>query len=146
MSDDDTGVAGGGGVGDGTEIEGEPVEVDGGGAFALTDQVRDSDLLRAEALGDAHGPFSADGGPRIRGLSENMAGRCRGGVETVFEVEAEAEGAGFLAGFGDGKASEVGNSDLVAVDGEAHREKGGDERYQNHGHGAEEDVEESIDG
>jgi len=50
----------------------------------------------------------------------------------AFEGEDEAEGAGFFAGFGDGEVGEVGDFDLVAVDGETHGDEGGDESYCEH--------------
>ena len=99
LGDDDAGVSGCGDVGDGAEFEPEAADVDGGGAFALTDEVGDGDLLRAEALGDANGPLAAYGDAGGGGLREDVSGRRVGGVEAVFEIEDEAVGAGLLAGF-----------------------------------------------
>jgi len=145
LGDDGAGLAGGGDVGDGAEFEGDAADVDGGGAFGLADEVGDGDVLRAEAFGDADGPLAADGGTGDGGLGEDEAGWCGGGVEAIFKVEAEAEGAGFFAGFGDGEAGEVGDLDLAAVDGQTHSDEGGDESDHEHGQGSEEDVEETVD-
>lgn len=145
LGDDDSGFAGGGDVGDGTEFEAEAADVDGGGALGLAEEVGDGDLLGAEAFGDADGPLATDCEAGGGGLGEDAAGWGVGGVEAVFEAEDEAEGAGFLAGFGEGEAGEVGDFDFVAVDGEAHGDEGGDERYGEHREGAQNDVEEAVD-
>jgi len=146
LGDDAAGFAGVGDMGDDTEVEAEAANVDGGGAFALADNAGDGDLLCAEAFGDADGPLAADGGAGGGGLGEDAAGGRAGGVKTVFEVEAEAAGAGLAAGVGDGEAGEVGYGDLAAVDGETHGDEGGDEGDHEHGQGSEEDVEEAVDG
>ncbi len=78
-------------------------------------------------------------------LGEDAAGRRVGGVEAVFEVEAEAEGAGLFAGVGETEAGEVGDFDLAAVDGEAHGDEGGEKRDDEHGQRAEDDIEEAVD-
>ena len=145
MGDDDAGWSGGGDVGDGSEFEAEAADVDGGGALGLAEDVGDGDLLRAEAFGDADGPLAADGGAGCGRLGEDVAGGRVGGVEAVFEVEAQAEGAGLLAGVSEGEAGEVGDFDLAAVDGEAHGDEGGEERDDQHGQRAENDVEEAVD-
>ena len=144
LGEDDAGLAWGGEVGDGAEVEREAAEVDGGGSLGLADEVGDGDLLGAEAFGDADGPLAADLGAGGGGLGEDVAGWSVGGVELVFEVEAEAEGVGFVAGVGDGEAGEVGDYDLAAVDGETHGDEGGGESYREHGEGAEEEIEEAL--
>lgn len=50
-----------------------------------------------------------------------------------------------MAGLGEGEASEVGNFDLAAMDGEAHGDERGEKRDDEHGERAENDVEESVD-
>ena len=94
LGDDDAGVSGCGDVGDGAEFEPETADVDGGGALALTEEVGDGDLLRAEAFGDADGPLAADGDAGGGGLREDVAGRRVGGVEAVFEIEDAGRGSG----------------------------------------------------
>ena len=47
MSEDDAGRAGGWDVGDGSELEAEAADGDGGGALGLADEVGDGDLLAA---------------------------------------------------------------------------------------------------
>jgi hypothetical protein len=111
----------------------------------LAEDVGDGDLLCAEAFGDAHGPLAADGDAGCGRLGENVAGRRVGGVEAIFEVEDEAEGAGLFAGVGEGEAGEVGYFDFAAVDGEAHGDERGEERDDQHGQCAEKDVEEAVD-
>ena len=145
LRDDGAGFAGGGDVSDGAEFEGDAADVDGGGALGLADEVGDGDVLGAETFGDADGPLATDDRTGGGGLGEDAAGGCGGGVEAVFEVEAEAEGAGLFAGVGDGEAGEVGDLDLAAVDGETHGDEGGDERDHEHGQGSEDDVEEAVD-
>jgi len=145
LGDDDTGVSGCGDVGDGAEFEPKPADVDGGCAFALTDEVGDGDLLCAEAFGDAHGPLAAHGDAGGWGLRQDVSGRRVGRVEAVFEVEDEAVGAGLLAGFEKGESGEVGNLDLAAVDGEAHGDECGDESHDEHRQGTQDDVEEAVD-
>ena len=145
LGDDDAGFARCGDVGDGSEFEPEAADVDRGGALALTEEVGDGDLLRAEAFGDADDPLTADGDAWDGRLGEDASGRGVGGVETVFEVEDEAEGAGLFAGFGEGEAGEVGHFDLAAMDGEAHGDERGEKRDDQHGQGAEKDVEEAVD-
>ena len=115
-------------MGDDAEFEAEAADVDGGGALGLADDVGDCDLLGAEAFGDAHGPLAADGGAGDGRLGQHVAGGYVGGIEAVFEIDAEAEGAGLSAGVCDGEAGEVGDGDLAAVDGEAHGDEGGEER------------------
>jgi len=132
-------------VGDDAGFERDAADVDGGGALALAEEAGDGDLLDAEAFGDADGPLAADGGAGGGGLGKDAARRHVRGVETVFEVEAEAEAAGLLAGFEEGEAGEGGDFDLAAVDGEAHGEEGGDESHDEHGQRAEDDVEEAVD-
>jgi len=132
-------------VRDGPEFETETADVDGGGALALTEEVGDGDLLRAEAFGNANGPLAADGDARRGGLGEDVSGRRVGGVEAIFEREAEAEGAGPLTRVGEGEAGKVGDLDLAAVDGEAHGDERGEERDDEHRQGAEDDVEEAVD-
>jgi len=66
--------------------------------------------------------------------------------EVVFKVEAKAEGAGLLAGVGDGEAAKVGDRNLATVDGETHGDEGGDEGDHQHGEGAEDDVEDTLHG
>ena len=131
-------------MGDGAEVEREAAEVNGGGALGLADEVGDGDLLRAEAFSDADGPLAANLGPGGGGLGEDMAGWGVWGVELVFEVKAEAEGVGFVAGVGDGEAGEVGDYNFSAVDGETHGDEGGGESYHQHGEGAEEEIEEAL--
>jgi len=145
LCDDDAGFAGRGNVGDCAELKTKAADVDGGGALALAEEIGDGDLLRAEAFGDAHGPLTADGGSSCGRLREDVAGWGVGGVEAIFEVEAEAEGAGLLAGVGEGEVGEVGDLDLAAVDGEAHRDEGGEERDDEHRQGPEDDIEEAVD-
>ena len=145
MSDDYAWFAGGGDVGDGSELEAEAADVDGGGALGLAEEVGYGDLLGTEAFGDSDWPLAADGEAGCRGLGEDAAGWGVGGVEAIFEAENETEGAGLLAGFGEGEVGEVGNFDLAAVDGEAHGDEGGDERDGEHGQGAQNDVEEAGD-
>ena len=41
-------------------------------------------------------------------MREDVAGCCVGGVETIFQSKAEAEGAGVLAGFGEERLLDVG--------------------------------------
>lgn len=145
LSDDDAGISGCGDVGDGTELEPEAADVDGGGALALTEEVGDGDLLCAEAFSDADGPFAAYGCAGCGRLGEDASGRYVGGVEAIFEVEAETEGAGLFACFGDGEAGQVGDFDLAAVDGEAHGDERRGERDHKHGQGSKNDVEEAVD-
>lgn len=145
LGDDDTGIAGSGYVSDCAEFETEAADVDGGGALGLADEIGDGDLLRAEAFGDADGPLAANGAAGGRVLREDFSGRCVWGVETVFEGEAEAEGAGLFAGFGECEAGERGDLDLAAMDGETHGDEGGEERDDEHREGSEDDVEEAID-
>ena len=104
LGDDDAGWSGGGDVGDGAEFESEAADVDGGGALALAEDVGDGDLLCAEAFGDAHGPLTADGDAGCGRLGEDVAGGRVGGVETILEVEDQAEGAGLFGGVGEGEA------------------------------------------
>jgi len=111
----------------------------------LADEIWDGDVLWAEAFGDANGPLATDDRTGGRRLCEDAAGWRGGGVEAVLEVEAEAEGTGFFAGVGDGETAEVGDFDLTAVDGEAHGDEGGDERDDQHGECAEDDVKETVD-
>ena len=146
LGEDGAGLAGSGDVGDGAEVEREAADVDGGGAFALAEDARDGDLLGSEAFGDTDGPLAANGDAGRGGLGEDAAGRGVGRVEAIFESEAEAERAGLMAGFGEGEAGEGGDLDLVAMNGEAHGDKGGHKRHQHHGQCAEEDVEEAIEG
>ncbi len=47
---------------------------------------------------------------------------------------------------GDGEAGEVGHLDFSTVDGDAHSEVGREECYREHGKGAEEEIEEAVDG
>jgi len=101
--------------------------------------------LCAEAFGDAHGPLAADGDTGCGRLGEDVAGRCVGGVEAVFEREDKAQGAGLFAGFGASEAGEVGHLDFAAMDGEAHGDERGEERDHEHGQRTEKDVEESVD-
>jgi hypothetical protein len=145
LCDDDAGFSGGSNVRDCTEFEAEAADVDGGGAFALAEKVRDGDLLCAEAFGDAHGPLAADGRSGCGGLGQNAAGGRVGGIETVFESEAETEGAGLFAGVGEAEAGEVRDFDLAAVDGKAHGDEGGEKRDDEHRERAEDDVEEAVD-
>lgn len=132
-------------MGDGSEFEAEAADVDGGGAFRLTEEVGDGDLLCAEAFGNADGPLAAHGRAGCGRLGEDAAGGCVGGVEAVFEVEDQTEGAGLLRGVGEGEASEIGNLDLAAVDGEAHGDVGGEKRDDEHRQGSEDDVEKAVD-
>ena len=128
------------------EFEREAADVDGGGALGLPEDAGDGDLLGAEAFCDADGPLAADGGAGSGRLGEDASGRSVGGVEAVFKREAQAEGAGSAAGFGEGEAGERRNLDLVAVNGESHGDEAGDQHHQQHGKRAEEDVEEAVDG
>ena len=132
-------------MGDGSELEAEAADGDGGGALGLADEVGDGDLLAAEALGDADDPFAADGGAWGGRLRDDAAGGDGGGVETILDVETEAEGFGFLRGVGEREAGERWDFDLAAVDGDTHGDVGGEERYSDHGDGAECDVEEAVD-
>ena len=132
-------------MGDDAGLESEAADVDGGGAFGLAEEVGDGDLLRAEALGDADGPFAADGSARGGRLREDAAGRRVGGVEAVFEIHAKAESAGFGAGVGESEPGEVGDFDFAAVNGEAHGDEGGCQGDDEHRQGAEDDVEEAVD-
>ena len=132
-------------MGDGAEFEAEAADVDGGGALALAEEVGDGDLLGAEAFSDADGPLAADGGAGCGRLGEDAAGGSVGGVEAVFEVEDQAEGAGLFAGFGEGEAGEVGDFDFAAVDGETHGDERGEESDNQHRQSAENDVEEAVD-
>ena len=145
LGDDDAGGSGGGDVGYRSEFESEAADVDRGGAFALAEDVGDGDLLCAEAFGDADGPLAADGDTWCGRLGENVARGCDGGVEAIFEVEDQAQGAGLLAGFREGEAGEVGHLDLAAMDGEAHGDERREERNHQHGQRAEKDVEEAVD-
>jgi hypothetical protein len=111
----------------------------------LAEDVGDGDLLCAEAFGDADGPLAADGDAGCGRLRENVAGRCVGGVEAIFEVEDKAERAGLFAGVGEGEAGEVGDFDFAAMDGEAHGDERGEQRHDKHGQRAENDVEEAVD-
>jgi len=111
----------------------------------LTQDVGDSDLLCAEAFGDPDDPLAADGDAGESRLGEDMSRRRVGGVEPVFEVEDETVGAGLFAGVSQGEAGEVGNFDLAAMDGEAHGDERREERDDQHGKGAENDVEEAVD-
>ena len=79
-------------------------------------------------------------------MREDSAGRRIGGVEAIFEIEDQAEGAGLFAGLGEGETGEVGDFDFAAVDGEAHGDEGGEQSDDDHRQGAEDDVEEAIDG
>lgn len=133
-------------MGGDAEVEVEAAKVEVGRALGLADEVGDVDLLGAEAFGDANGPLAAYGGSGSRVLGEDAAGWGGGGVEAVFEGEAEAEGRGFAAGIGDGKTGEVGDCDLAAVDGETHGNEGGEERDGEHGESAKGDIEEAVDG
>jgi len=132
-------------VGDDALFEAEAADVDGGSALRLAGEIGDGDLLGAEAFGDADGPLATDGHAGCGGLGEDAPGRRVGRVEAVFKGEAEAEGAGLLAGVGEREAGEVGDFDLAAVDGETHGDVGGEQRDDSHGERAEEDVEEAID-
>jgi hypothetical protein len=78
-------------------------------------------------------------------LRENAAGRRVGRVEAVFERESQTLGTSLFAGFRHGETGEVGDLDLAAVDGESHRDEGGEKRDDEHGERAEKDVEEAID-
>ena len=113
--------------------------------FGLTQQIGDGDLLRTEAFGDANGPLAADGSAGDGGLREDAAGGNVGRVEAILQGEAEAEGAGLFARVGEREAGEVGDFDLAAVNGEAHGDEGGEQRDDEHGKRAEEDVEEAVD-
>ena len=145
LGDDDAGCSRCGDVGHCAEFEPETADVDGGGALALADNVRNGDLLGAEAFGDTHGPLAADGDAGCGRLGEDVAGGRVGGVEAIFEMEDETAGAGLLAGVGESEASEIGDFDFAAVDGEAHGNEGGEERNDQHRQGAEDDVEEAVD-
>ena len=145
LGDDGAGLARGGDVGDGAEFERDAADVDGCGALGLADEIGDGDILGAEAFGDADGPLATDDRTGSGGLGEDAAGRRGGGVEAVFEVEAEAEGAGLFAGVGDGEAAEVGDFDFAAVNGETHGDEGRDERDHEHSQCSEDDVEEAVD-
>ena len=104
LRDDDSGISGCGDVGDYAEFKPKTTDVNGGGALALAEDVGNSDLLSAKAFGDADGPLAADGGARGGRLGEDVSGRRVGGVEPIFEGEAEAAGTGLLAGVGEGEA------------------------------------------
>ena len=145
LGDDDAGFAGRSDVGDGAEFEAETADVDGGGALGLADEVGDGDLLCAEGFGDADGPLATDGYARGWGLGEDVAGGRVGGVEAIFEAEDEAKGAGLFAGFREGEVGEVGDFDLVTVDGETHGDEGRDERDGEHRERTQNDVEEAVD-
>jgi hypothetical protein len=146
LGDDDAGFAGGGNVGDDTEVEPEAADVDGGGALALADDVGNGDLLGAEAFGDADSPVATDDGARDRGLGEDTTGRRGWRVEAVFNRDAEARAVGLLAGVCDGETGQIGDGDLAAVDGEAHGDEGGDKGDHKHGQGAEDQVEDALHG
>jgi len=146
LGEDDAGRAGGGDVGDGAEVERETADVDGGSALGLADDVGDGDALGAEAFGDADGPVAADFGAGGRELGEDAAGGGGGGVEAVLDGDVEAGSGGFVDGFGDGLAGEVGDFDLAAVDGEAEGDEGREEGDGEHGQGADQDVKESPHG
>ena len=145
LSDHDAGFSRCGDVGHGAEFEPEAADVDGSGTLALAEDVGNSDLLRAEAFGDANGPLAADGDAGCGRLGENVARRCVGRVEAIFEVEDKAQGAGLFAGVGEGEAGEVGDFDFAAMDGEAHGDERREERNHEHGQRAENDVEEAVD-
>jgi len=145
LGDDDAGLSGCGEVGDGAEFEPETTDVDGGGALALAEDVGYCDLLGAEAFGDANRPLATHGDARRGRLGENAARRGVGGVEAIFEMEDEAEGAGLFGGVGEGEASEVGHFDLATMDGEPHGDECGEQRDYQHRQRAENDVEEAVD-
>ena len=146
LGEDDAGFAGRGDVGDDAELEPEAADIDGGGSLGLADDVGNGNLLRAEAFGDAYSPLAADDGAWSGRLGEDSAGGYVGGVETVFEVDVEAEGTGLFACVGEGEAGEIGDRDLAAVDGEAHGREGGGECDHEHGEGAENEVEGALHG
>ena len=129
----------------GAEFKAEAANVDGGGALGLTQQIGDGDLLRTEAFGDANGPLAADRSAGDGVLREDVAGGNVGRVEAILQGEAEAEGAGLFARVGEREAGEVRDFDLAAVNGEAHGDEGGEQRDDEHGKRAEEDVEEAVD-
>jgi hypothetical protein len=146
LGDDDAGFGICGDVGDDAEVEPETTDVDGGGAFALAEDVGDGDLLGAEAFGDADGPGMADGGAGAGRLGEDKTGRRSWRIEAVFEVDAEADGVGLLAGVGDGEASQVRYRDLAAMYGEPHGDESRYESHYKHGQGAEDEVEDTLHG
>ena len=112
----------------------------------MAEEIRDGDLLRTETFGDADSPLAADGGARCGRLREDATGWRVGGVEAVFKIQAETEGAGVVAGFREGEASEVWDFDFAAVNGETHGDEGGEQSDDDHRQGAERGVEDAMDG
>jgi len=83
---------------------------------------------------------------RGRGLREDAAGWNGGGVKLVLDVEVDAGLEGGSAGFADGHAGEVGDGDLVAVQGDAQRDGRGEEHHEEHGEDGESEAEEALHG
>jgi len=110
----------------------------------LAEDVGDGDLLGAQAFGDADGPFAANGDAGAGRLSEDETGRRSWRIEAVFEVHAEADGVGLLAGVRDGEASQVRYGDLAAMDGQPHGDESRYESHYKHGQGAEDEVEDTL--
>ena len=144
LGEDDAGVAGGSDGGDGAELKGRASEGQRCRPLGLSGDVRNGDLLRTDTFRDADGPLAANGRAGGRELAEDVPGWGVARVELVFEAQAEAEVAGFGAGLLKGEPGEVGDHDLAAVDGEAHRQEGREKEDGEHCHGREQDIEKTL--
>ena len=92
--------------------------------------VRHIDLLRAQALRDAHAPFAAYYRSRLRRLREDVPGGHVARVIAVIHIKIQPHSGGLAARLFHGHSLERGHLHLSAVDGEVH---GGDGRQQPYG-------------
>ena len=146
LGEDDSGGSGRGESGDGADLELQAAEDEGGRGFVLAGGVWHGDGLGAEGFGDAHLPAAADAGSGDGGLREDVIGADGAGVEAVFNRQIEAEIFGHCGCIGVGFASQVGNGDLAAVDGDTHGEEGAKDDDGEHQDRAGGDVDDALDG
>ncbi len=144
LGEDHVGVAGSIDVGESAEVELVTADVDGGLANGLADDRGDGYLLRAEGDRNADLPAMADSGAGSGGLRKHSTGGDGGGVKAVFDVEVNAGIEGGGAGFADGHAGEVGDRDLVAVEGDAQGDGRRKEHDGEHGESGERDAEVTL--
>ena len=115
-----------------------------GRPLGLANYVRDRNLLRAQAFGDADGPFMTNHNAGCGGLTKDVAGCGGRGVEAIFESKAQAKTACRVSRFREGETGEWWDLDFTAMNGEAHGDKGGKQGDGEHGHSRQQDGEETL--
>ena len=105
------------------------VDRDGGYPLTLADYLGDGDPLRTQAKGEAQFPSAPDDGSGGRHLRQDSSTRDGRTVVLAFYLCGEAGFVGNAAGFGGRLAMEIRDDDFTAVDGQAHRGEGREQRH-----------------